>query len=251
MQEHRCLGRQFGGVEGIGDQLEPIGHQHGAGREITHEEPVTLLGELGRGADIDHQRHLTLLAHLRHRERGRGIERTDDGVHAAIDDALALGAGDVRIGLDVDMHQLYPVSEIGQHLGGEQRAAMAALPRRRKIARARQQHGDLDGLLLGPHDPRRPKERGNRHPSGHHMAPARPCRFAGHPRALPWWRDADVIAFSGRVETGLPTPNANEATTGRLAASRFPAVRRQCVPAFASFSNSAMMSLPTRGAISS
>ena len=70
-------------------------------------------------------------------------------LHAVIDHPFALGAGDVGIGFDVDVDELDLIAVIGEHLGRDQRAAVAALPGRREIAGARQQHGDLERLRLG------------------------------------------------------------------------------------------------------
>ena len=152
VQEHRGLGRDLGGVDQRLDLLQAVADQHAAGRKIAHQEFVALFGQLRRGADIDDQRHLALFADLRDGERAGGVESADDALRAFVDRAFGLRARDVRIGLDVDMHEFDLVAEIGQHRGRHQRAAMAALSGLREIAGLRQQHRDLQRLGLRPDD---------------------------------------------------------------------------------------------------
>src|SRR6266478_2280893 len=102
---------------------------------------------------------LALLADLGHGQRGGGIKSADDAVHAVIDDSLALIARDIRVGFDIDVDKIDLVAVVGQHLGGDEGAAVATLAGRRQVAGARQEDRDLEDLCLGAHDRRGESQR--------------------------------------------------------------------------------------------
>jgi hypothetical protein len=108
-----------------------------------------LLGESGRRRDVDDERHLALLADLGHGQRGGRIKSADDAVHAVIDDSLTLIARNIRVGFEIDVDEIDPVAVVGEHLWGDEGAAVATLAGRRQVAGARQEDRDLEGLCLG------------------------------------------------------------------------------------------------------
>ena len=112
--------------------LRPLVHKHAAGREVADQIFVALLGDLRRGADVDDQRHLALLADLRDRRASRRNRRRR---RSACAPSLIARSVCVRatsaLNLAVDMHQFDLVAVIGQDLGRDQRAAVAALAGRR------------------------------------------------------------------------------------------------------------------------
>jgi hypothetical protein len=65
-----------------------------------------------------------------------------------VDHTFALGAGDIRVRLEVDVDEFDLVPVIGQHLGRDQRATMAALAGACEISRARQENRELEHLRL-------------------------------------------------------------------------------------------------------
>jgi hypothetical protein len=132
-----------------------------------------LLGESGRSRDVNDERHLALLAHLRDGKRTGGIEGADDDIGAIIDHPFAPVAGDVRIGLNVHMDEIDLVPVICQHLGGDQRTAVAALAARGKIAGTRQQYRDLQRSRLGANDGGGECQHAHGSGAGQHATPRR------------------------------------------------------------------------------
>ncbi len=143
--------------------LQPVGHQHRAGRKVAEDEFVALLGDLGLRADIDDAGHALLLGDLGDRRGGAGFEGADDDVGAVADHLLGLGARDVGARFGVDVHQLHRHAHVGEDRHGEVAAALAGLADEGEEAGARQEDADLDRLgSIGA-----PAQQGR---AGHHAA---------------------------------------------------------------------------------
>ena len=126
-------------------QGQRAGDEHRRRREVAHDELVALLGDLRRGCDVDHKRHAALLADLRDGDGLAGIEGADQDMASRVDRLLGLGAGDVRLGLGIVVHnvELHRQLHVGEHVVRHIGAALAGLADLRLQAGGRQQQADL------------------------------------------------------------------------------------------------------------
>ena len=160
VHEHRGARHGVGGLEQLADQRQAVAHDVGRGLEVAEYELVALLGDLRRGRDVDHERHAALLGDLGDRGGGAGVERADQHVGAFLDQALGAGARGVDVGLEVGVHQLDVDAEhLLDHARREVGALLARLADEAEVARARQDHADLQLLRLRADDAERRKRR--------------------------------------------------------------------------------------------